>query len=128
MRIKLIITSAIILIIVILGAVLFSFNENDDNEIVEEEKIVEEETEEDFEKVIMSNPEISSDSRCEIIEYCNNLAEVDCFAAVDGPLYYVNKYSGEIVEYCGGHCFRPDNWKYPNTKYCRSCPPKEWTC
>jgi len=53
---------------------------------------------------------------------CGNLVGVNCRAEVDGPYYYVNKNTGQIVEYCGGYC------QVPSGKYCRHCPPKEWTC
>jgi len=56
---------------------------------------------------------------CRIESYCNNLVGIDCNAAVDGPYYYVNKESGDIVARCGGYCMGQD---------CTNCPPKEWTC
>ena len=57
----------------------------------------------------------------EIVGICNDLVAVNCRAEVDGPFYYVNRRSGEIVGRCGGECFRPEGCPTP-------CPPKEWTC
>lgn len=59
---------------------------------------------------------------CNITSECGDLVGVNCKAEVDGPYYYVNKYTSEIVEYCGGYC------QAPGGKYCRHCPPKEWNC
>jgi hypothetical protein len=46
---------------------------------------------------------------------------VNCKAEVDGPFYYVDERSGEIVAACGGLC---------EARNCdlSKCPPKEWTC
>ena len=61
---------------------------------------------------------------CEYVGQCGNLISVNCRAEVDGPFYYVNKKTGEILEYCGGYCMTDD----PTGKYCQNCPPKEWNC
>jgi hypothetical protein len=57
---------------------------------------------------------------CRLAGVCGELTAVDCGAAVDGPLYYVNNYDGEIVGKCGGYCMGQN---------CEGkCPPPEWTC
>lgn len=60
---------------------------------------------------------------CNFAGSCGNLVGINCKAEVDGPFYYVNKNTGKIVEYCGGYCMGGNH-----LKYCRHCPPKEWTC
>ena len=77
----------------------------------------------EFEKIIMSNPEIKM-AYCEIVGYCGDVAAVDCGAERDGPLFYVNKYSGKILEYCGGYCMGGPK----EGKYCINCPPNGWDC
>lgn len=58
---------------------------------------------------------------CGVVGTCNDLVAINCRAEVDGPFYYVNSRSGEIVGRCGGECDRPEG--------CPTlCPPKEWTC
>lgn len=58
--------------------------------------------------------------------YCGNLGMLDCGAAVDGPLYYFDANSLEIISTCGGACFAPDAQQL---EVCRTlCPPPEWTC
>ena len=79
-----------------------------------------------FEKIILSNPEIKSAPDCKIVDYCGDTATVNCRAEVDGPFFYVNKYSGEILEYCGGYCLMPLESR--EGKYCQNCPPKDWNC
>lgn len=63
---------------------------------------------------------------CRIERNCGDLVGIDCASAVDGPYYYVDKNSGKIIEYCGGLCMISHG--KPRGKYCRNCPPKEWTC
>lgn len=55
---------------------------------------------------------------------CNWIVEIDCGAAVDGPLYFVAEESGEIIEYCGGYCDTPT----PGTWKCVHCPPRTRDC
>ena len=78
----------------------------------------------EFKKKIMSNPEIKAAPDCNIVSYCNDMAAVNCHAEVDGPFFYVNKNSGEILEYCGGYCMGGPK----EGKYCINCPPKDWDC
>jgi len=59
---------------------------------------------------------------CEYAGSCNNLVAINCKAEVDGPFYYVDVKTGEIVEYCGGSCMGDSDI------YCQNCPPKEWNC
>jgi len=58
---------------------------------------------------------------CELAGTCNSLAAINCQAEVDGPFYYVEIDTGEIVGRCGGLCMGGG---------CdlSKCPPKEWTC
>lgn len=77
------------------------------------------------EQVVTLPAEIRFNTNCKNITYCGDLVSVDCGSAADGPLYYVDRNSGEIVEWCGGFCF--GNFD-SNNKYCRNCPPKDWTC
>lgn len=64
------------------------------------------------------NPKKYGDA-CVYQQSCGNLAAIDCNSAADGPLYYVNKTTKEIVAKCGGFCMAGG---------CTHCPPKEWTC
>lgn len=59
---------------------------------------------------------------CQFMGSCGNIAHIDCGAEVDGPLYYVDKNTGEIIGYCGGYCM------VKNSQYCQNCPPKQWDC
>lgn len=62
--------------------------------------------------------------KCTYAGQCGNIIAVDCHYEASGPFYYVDKSTGEILEYCGGYC----NIDSPTGKYCRNCPPKEWGC
>lgn len=65
-------------------------------------------------------------SSCGKPVFCNNLVKVDCGAAVDGPLYYLDAKSGEEISACGGTCWLASG---PQLEVCETlCPPKEWTC
>jgi hypothetical protein len=77
------------------------------------------------EEVVTLPAEIRFNTNCKDVTYCGDLVSVDCGAEVDGPLYYVDRNSGEIVEWCGGFCFGNSD---SNDKYCRNCPPEGWTC
>ena len=57
----------------------------------------------------------------DLVGVCNDMAAVSCRADRGGPLYYVNKISGEILGRCGGDCL--EGVCDPNT-----CPPRAWTC
>jgi len=83
------------------------------------------ETPEQMKERILANPEIEKNKAlgCKIIAECDNLVAVNCKAEMDGPLFYVEKSSGEVVERCGGYCINP-----LETGYCKICPPEEWTC
>lgn len=59
---------------------------------------------------------------CEYVNECNNIVAINCKAEVDGPFLYVDKNSGEILEYCGGYCM------VESEKNCQNCPPKNWNC
>lgn len=65
--------------------------------------------------------------KCTYAGQCGNIIAVDCRYEASGPrypFYYVDKNTGEILEYCGGYC----NAYSSTGKYCRNCPPKEWDC
>lgn len=63
---------------------------------------------------------------CDKPEFCNNLVMVNCGAEVDGPLYYLNKNTGEEISVCGGACWHPQG---KEIEVCETrCPPKEWDC
>lgn len=55
---------------------------------------------------------------CQFVQECGDLLLVDCDSAADGPAYYVNQKTVEILATCGGACM----------KGCTGCPPKEWKC
>lgn len=55
---------------------------------------------------------------CRIERTCDELVGIDCDAAADGPYYYINKNTGDIISKCGGYCMSE----------CTNCPPKEWKC
>lgn len=55
---------------------------------------------------------------CKIDKGCGHLIGIDCHSEDGGPYYYVNKFTGKIVSYCGGYC----------EEECIDCPPKEWSC
>ena len=55
---------------------------------------------------------------CRIERTCGEMVGIDCEAAVDGPYYYVDKKTGDIISRCGGYCMSG----------CTNCPPKEWKC
>jgi hypothetical protein len=56
---------------------------------------------------------------------CGDLAGVDCGMAVDGPYYYVEARTGDVVETCGGACMGGPR---PEEGLCGECPPRQWTC
>jgi len=68
----------------------------------------------------------SGGSRCELIARCNGIVKVDCGAAVDGPLYYFDEDTVELINCCGGCCFTPDPAKQEDCRL--NCPPPGWTC
>ena len=57
---------------------------------------------------------------CDLSRLCGNYAYVDCGSAMDGPAYYIDSKTLDIIAECGGACMNPD-------QPC-NCPPKEWTC
>ena len=61
---------------------------------------------------------------CEIERICGKQVGVDCGSAADGPYYYVDGETGDIMERCGGYCFAAN----PAPGECESCPPQDWTC
>jgi hypothetical protein len=64
---------------------------------------------------------------CEEVDDCNGIVLVDCRSAVDGPTYYFDEDTVEIISVCGGACWLP----HPDPdrpEICRACPPPAWTC
>ncbi len=76
------------------------------------------------EQEILSIMGLESESGCEVVRNCGDLSMIDCGAAVDGPLYYINVKKKKLVQCCGGCC---DTDQREGTQ-CSECPPKEWTC
>lgn len=56
---------------------------------------------------------------CRVEKVCGFLVGIDCQSSLDGPYYYINRKTEEIISTCGGAC-RNDQ--------CAHCPPKEWGC
>jgi hypothetical protein len=70
--------------------------------------------------------ERSRGGHCEETGRCHGIVQVDCGAAVDGPLYYFDEDSVEVISVCGGACFTNDPVQL---ELCRTmCPPPAWTC
>jgi hypothetical protein len=61
--------------------------------------------------------------QCHVNSTCGELSFVDCGMAADGPAYYVNTASNQVLEVCGGACMAG-----PGRDVCVTCPPPEWTC
>ena len=65
-------------------------------------------------------------TNCSDIKYCGDIGELNCGAEVDGPLYYFDKQTEEIISTCGGACWRPDE---EQQVVCETlCPPPSWDC
>tara|TARA_B100001179_G_C18595458_1_gene407016 strand:+ start:204 stop:527 length:324 start_codon:yes stop_codon:yes gene_type:complete len=63
--------------------------------------------------------------RCELVSQCNDMAYIDCMSAADGPSYYVDSQSMEVLGKCGGFCMIvPEE----GSDSCQQCPPESWTC
>lgn len=60
---------------------------------------------------------------CRVDGTCGELSFINCRIEADGPGYYVNTASGEVLEVCGGACMMG-----PREDMCVACPPPEWTC
>ncbi|RJQ37345.1 hypothetical protein C4552_01100 [Candidatus Parcubacteria bacterium] len=51
---------------------------------------------------------------------CNGIVAINCHAEMDGPFYYVDEATGDIISTCGGECLFGT---------CEGqCPPAAWTC
>ncbi|GIW59814.1 MAG: hypothetical protein KatS3mg087_0880 [Patescibacteria group bacterium] len=62
---------------------------------------------------------------CSIQNTCNNLVELDCQSAVDGPLYYIDIVENKVLQTCGGACMTDSD----EPGICEECPPSAWqTC
>lgn len=85
----------------------------------------EERQEIDFDKILNQRYGITP-SYCSKPVYCGNLAMINCHAEVDGPLFYLDRITGNEISKCGGYCMTDDP---KQGKICQTmCPPKEWTC
>lgn len=62
---------------------------------------------------------------CKQAGSCGDLVYVDCNSAADGPAYYAQKDTLNIVMRCGGFCMSATSNNAQG--YCNECPPKEWT-
>lgn len=60
--------------------------------------------------------------RCKKDRGCGTLAFINCGVEVDGPGYYVDTATGQVLEVCGGAC------RARREELCVACPPPEWTC
>jgi hypothetical protein len=69
---------------------------------------------------------MSGGSRCMELGRCNSIVKVDCGSAADGPLYYFDEDTAELINCCGGCCFTPDPAKQEDCRL--NCPPAGWTC
>ncbi len=66
-------------------------------------------------------PECSSHVTKDDLEVKNGIVRFNCGAEVDGPEYYINLDSGELVSSCGGACMDPDPEQH---RVCQTmCPP-----
>lgn len=64
---------------------------------------------------------------CTEVARCNGIVKVDCQSAVDGPLFYFDEASHEVISTCGGACFVPMDPQ--QQEVCRTlCPPPAFTC
>lgn len=68
--------------------------------------------------------ESGSHLECEEKARCAGMVYVDCQASTDGPAYYFDEDTVEVIARCGGYCFLPEH-----LEMCRAtCPPPAWTC
>lgn len=66
------------------------------------------------------------DGMCSPPVVCGELVKIDCGAAVDGPLHYLRRKTGDEVSLCGGACMHPMG---KQVEVCKTmCPPPAWTC
>ncbi len=56
---------------------------------------------------------------CELERMCGDQWGVNCMAPADGPYYYVDPETLEVVATCGGACW---------VEACEDCPPEGWVC
>lgn len=57
---------------------------------------------------------------------CDGVVGIDCDSAADGPYYYVDEKTGEILSSCGGACRTSDE---EQIEICETkCPAEEWNC
>lgn len=58
-------------------------------------------------------------NNCRVERTCGNIVGIDCQSNLDGPYYYVDSDSGDIISTCGGACMGGQ---------CTNCPPSGWDC
>ena len=56
---------------------------------------------------------------CGLERMCGDRWGVDCQTSVDGPYYYVDPETLEVIATCGGTCW---------VEECEDCPPEAWNC
>lgn len=79
----------------------------------------------DFDKILKERYDMPR-WYCSKPVFCNNLALINCRAEVDGPLFYLDRTTGDEISKCGGYCDTADPIQ---SQICQTkCPPKEWTC
>ena len=65
-------------------------------------------------------------SYCDPLVSCSGIGKINCGAELDGPLYYYDLQSEEIISVCGGACMAPDD---EQKIVCQTmCPPAEFIC
>jgi hypothetical protein len=74
-------------------------------------------------KDILEKSKITYSKNCKLIDSCGALAVIDCGAAVDAPLYFIETKKSQLIQCCGGCC---DTTQRKGTQ-CSQCPPTEWT-
>jgi hypothetical protein len=58
-------------------------------------------------------------NNCRIERTCGDMIGIDCQSNLDGPYYYIDGNSGNIISTCGGACMGGT---------CTNCPPTGWNC
>lgn len=66
----------------------------------------------------------SMGKNCMAGELCHGILYVTCQPEADGPAYYVDFPTGDVISTCGGACRLLEHKDQCNSL----CPPPEWTC
>ena len=70
----------------------------------------------------MENAKMTFSNNCKLVGTCIDISVIDCEAATDGPLYYINHKKNALIQCCGGCC---DTTKREGNQ-CSECPPRKW--